>query len=84
MYEPYEVFWHTLLKAGTYSYALCTHPISKIYHCVGLTKNNLANELNLFKELNRDYLSIDNWENILFIVRNCRNVKLALRYDFLI
>ena len=27
MYEPLEVFWHTLLKAGTCSYTLCTHPM---------------------------------------------------------
>ncbi len=33
LYEPLEVFWHTSLKAGTCSYTLCTHPISKMYHC---------------------------------------------------
>ena len=32
MYEK-SLYNHTSLKAGTCSYTLCTHPISKMHHC---------------------------------------------------
>ena len=33
IYEPKEVFWHASNMAGITWYTLCTHPISKMYHC---------------------------------------------------